>query len=564
MPTVSQASNNIGGFLPTFNNTQTAEIRVISGRNFRWHYDGPISGWGNSIVSNKIEEYEHNLKAFPYFGLFKINDNSILTTCFGVYTQDKNHEWIKVFSYTPVSLPINEMDYPWSTAFVGDSHYFAHPTVGIIAYNVYTCVWKKVTLECCIGENSDEVEKQISELARYYDFNAPDVCKDNTVYSITSAGNRLIVQAKDTIGHSEIDNGCNLACDPFCDGGFVSSSMIRYGRPLGVFKTLNGYAAFGTMGIMQARNIDSIAAFSYSNVSYHDVPINPWAITAYGGSDYNIAYMAKSGLKIASLNRETLVIQEYEKEVGNWLVEKEFPRQRSLLNQHGVALFYSEETEELFVSLVPHCDKNNERNVYTRSLVFNVKYKKWSSFDQWHYVMGCVNTSHDQMYYYTFGFFCPNLFLHWFDYSKFNGHIDNLDSFIEIGSFGIQSERMINVESTLRDLRIYVEGNDKILNNELNNQLRTNQHEDNWQTKSLIEFNADVFVSSSLDGYARIVNSEFETVIKPDSIDSIFSKNYSCQSSGLYHSITVTASRVNQTYSIKQVMVQLQTNGTIA
>jgi hypothetical protein len=559
MPTISQTVNNIGGLLPTFNNTQSAEPRVIAGRNFRWHYDGPISGWGNSIVSNNLP-LNNDL---PYYGLFTINDRSILTTCYGIYEKDNNHEWVKVFSLEPNVLNINDMDYPWSEAFVGDSHYFSHPTIGIIAYNVYTCDWKKVKLECCIGEDTKQLENDLKSLAQFYDFSSPDVCKENIVYSITSAGNRLIIQSKDTIGHSEIDNGCNLECDPFCGGGFVSSSMIRYGKPLGVFKTLNGYAAFGSMGVMQARNIESIGAFSYSTVSYNNKPINPWAITSYG-TDHEIIFVAKSGIKIASLNRESLIIQEFEKEIGSWLVEKEFPRQNSLLNQHGIALFYSEETMELFISLVPHSDKNNEQNVYTRSLVFNDKYKKWSSFDQWHYIIGPVNTVHDQNYYYTLGFLCNDLFLHWFDYSNCNGFNDNLDSFIEIGTFGIITQSRTNIESTMTDFRIYVEGDSDLLNNELNSQLRTNEFEDNWQTKSVIDFNADVKAHSSLDGYQRLINSEFETVLKPDSIDSSFSKNYSCQTSGLYHSITISAIGVNQTYSLKQVTVQLKTNGTIA
>jgi len=562
MPSITQGANNIGGFLPTFANTQNGEVRVLNGRNFRWHYDGPFSGWGNTAVSDVFPVCDD----LPYYGLFIIDDRSILATPYGIYGQNNNYQWVKEFELIPTGLDKTDADYPWTYAFVGDTHYLSHPTVGIIGYNSYTCSWKKVKLYCCIGDDGDTVAKELAKVTRYYDYEVPKVCKENIIYSITSAGNRLILQAKDTIGHSAIDDGHRLECDPFCGGGFVSSSMLRYGKPLGVFKTLNGFIAFSTMGVMQARNLESLAAFQYENVNYNEVPINPWAITSFGDG-FQLVFMGKSELNLGSLNRETFVIQPFELEMGSWLAEKEFIKQQTLTNQHAVALFYSKETKELFVSLNPHVDKNRQENVYTRSLVYNVKYKKWCSFDQWHRIIGPVNGINSQLYYYTLGFFGEDKALHCYNYSDYNTYCNckkDLDSFIEIGLFGVQSESTTNIESKLCDFTIYVENNADLLNNELNNQLAQSEFEDNYRTKSMFKFNADVNVNSSLDGYTRIINSNFKPVEKENSIDSIFSKNYSCETSGLYHSIILTACGVNQFYSLKQIMVQLQTNGTTA
>lgn len=551
MPVAAIRKTDIGGFLPTFHQAQVNDIRVLRGRNFRWHYDGPLSGWGNKAVSGPFS-HDCNL---PYYSLFHFNDKSILATPQGIYSQNDAHEWVIEFPLNGVNYAKCEADYPWSTAFVGDSYYFSHPTVGIIAYNRYECKWSRCKLSSCVDK-----DKPVSEELQFYDFADTKVVTENLVYGIAEAGNRLIVLSKDTIGHSAIDDGCELECDPFCGGGFVSSSLAKYGKPLGVFKTLNGFAVFTSNAIVQARDLESIGAFSYKAVNYNVTAVSPYAITQYG-SQFDIVFLSKAGFKIASLNRETLVVQDFESEIGSWLVEKELVRHNWLAIQHSVRLYYSEETEELCVSLLDY--RCADDNVYNRALVYSVKYKKWASFDQPHYCFGPVNGIHHRTNGFTFGFLASDRSLRWFDYGNTNAG-QYLDSFIEVGPFALPLENDILSESVVDGITLFVEGNNKLLANNLTANLKVEKTPDQYHELSYIPFDAEVDINSSQDGYTLNARQHNKLRLTEFNSNSEFTKNYACESAGLYHNVIIKVLGANGYYGIKRVDVKLRTNGTTA
>ena len=560
MPKAAARQNNIGGYLPTFHHGQSNEIRVLSGKNFRWHYDGPFSGWG-SEPSSSVLNLNLNL---PYFGLFHFDDKSIITTPEGIFEQVSPCVWSMVYALAPLNLSLADRDYPWSMAFVGDSYFFSHPLIGIVKYNRFTCEWSKVVLACSTDQKDHTVKEAI-----YYDFSSEECKKDNPVFGITEAGNRLLVLSRDTIGHSAIDDGENLECDPFCAGGFVSSSIAHYGKPLGIFKTLNGFAAFTSNAVVQGREIESMAAFSYKAISYETCPINPHAIVSFG-EGFDTLFLSKSGLHIAGLNRETLIIQDFELEIGSWLVEKELIRQEWLQIQHSVKLQYCAETKEVFISLL---DPTYERpqNLYSRALVYNVKYKKWSSFDQDHYVLGPVNGLRHRSYGFTLGFLGYDCGLHWFNYKQTVDYIKDkelvsycLDSYVELGPFTLPLEGDIHGTSEMQAITLFTEGGQRLLDPKFSRAHNTHQEVESYDGLSLIPFSGEVSVSSSNDMYTPLLNQCREAFPISDNLTSEFTHNYTCNTTGIYHSVIVKALGVNEHFAVKRVDVQLRTKGTTA
>ena len=567
MPSTAIRQNNIGGLMPSVHNAQSGAIRVVRGRNFRWHFDGPYSGFGNKLVSQQLP-----LSDYPYYGLFTLDDQSILCTVNGIYQQNCETEcWELVKSLTPATnLECQEHDYPWSSAFVGDDYFFSHPLVGIIRFERCSASWSCVRLDSCSGDTGSDNTRAASTEPRFYDFESVSCIESNPVFGIAEAGNRLIVLSRDTVGHSEIDNGTNLECDPFCGGGFVSSSIAQYGFPLGVRKTFNGFVVFTSNGVIQASNIQSIAGFNYRPISRNTFPVNPWAIADFN-EGYDTVFLSKSGLVIAALNRETIVLSPIEVEMSSWLCEKELPRNDYLNNQHAVMLSYSAETKELFVSLCAHSKQNAPYHVYTRALVFNVKYQKWSTFDQPHYALGPVNGTFHRMNGYTLGFYGLDESLHWFNEVAFNSYRDakgaaqtaSLDSYIELGPFAIGSEDKLDTESEIQEIKLYTEAAKPIYT--INNYAKDEKlavTDDNYQDQLAVEFKADVYIYSSMDAYSRVNTEDAFSAVLSYSTD--FVKTYSCQSSSLYHSVVIEANGVSEFYAIKRVDVKLLANGTTA
>lgn len=550
MPSIVIRQPDIGGWLPSIHHAQVNSIRVLRGQNFRWDYNGPYSGFGSVHVSEPIT-WSHDL---PYYQTFEFLDIVALCTPYGIYTGTCDNGWECQLKLDPmVWKDCRDNDYPWSMAFVGDSYFFSHPTVGIVSYNVFTCKWKRVVISC---QNSDKENE-----ALLYDFEN-HMADIGPVYGISQANNRLVFLLKDTFGWSEIDNGCNLSCDPFCGGGFVSNSLARYGRPLGIYETQIGFIVMTSNGLISARELNDIAAFKINPISYSMFPINPHAIVKY--EDFNVLFLSKQGLKAVGLDtRGSLQITDFEKDVAGWIVEKQLKRKAWLDNPHSIKLFMSEETRELFISFQADHGKLIQRNLYNRSLVYNLKYQKWSSFDLAHYFIGPVNYNQHREVDFNLGFIGQDCRLNWF-----NGggsvavarRILELDSYIEVGPFEYLTEQHINQFSRIDKIALYVEGNQFMF--DLDNSLLTTEREDNWGDLRL-DFNANVQVSSGFDTYSSTQDNAY---IEPSPMleYSNFIKTYTCDSTGLYHTIMLQTTDLQGYYMLNRIDVQLSDNGTTA
>lgn len=562
MVTAIQRQNNIGGFNPAISRTQSSSPRVLTGRNFRWDFDGPFSGFGNVQISDQFIGHSE----LPYYATFNVGDAVMLFTPNGVYQQQRNFDisnnpdvrypaWECKLKLNPYKWPdCSENDYPWSTAFVGDSYFFSHPTVGLIKFDTYKCEWS-----CCIMSCPDIPE---GGEGQFYDFS----CKETgcmitgPIFGITQAGNRLVIQARDTLGWSAIDDGCRLDCDPFCGGGFVSSSVSRYGKPMGVYETADGFAAFTSNSVIRGATIDSIAGFNVATLTNKSYPINPYAITQM--DNFQIMFFSQKGLLLLANNQ----MAPWQPELSGWVLK--LLRRTGLRKvQHAMSLVYSEETDELFLSLLPKPDQYMQLNVFTRALVFDFAASKWGSFDQAHYFVGPVNYDH-KVTQVNLGFIGWQQSLHWFDYGLKNAIgngtvVDHLDSFVTIGPFTAAYEQFLAVETEMVKVQLHTEARKaNLFSFDVDGLMPEGfDNADNWELGIAKAFNADVYVQASVDAYGL---GAVDHLAFDDSSNESFIKNYTCNTVGIYHTISLTAGRVNAHYSVKSVSVQLQVLQAIA
>ena len=442
MPLVTETFNQFNGLRPAIAHMQDTTPSIIRGRNFRWKMRGPYSGWGNRVITLPIPGSDSN---HPWVASFQICDHSILCTPCGIYQLcEPCGEWELIHPLTPkIWEACHDNDYPWTMALVGDTYFFSHPTVGIVCYNKEYCQWETVDLSCIIEDT-----------ARFKEFDLPFESKiiAEPIYGIIESNNRLIVLAYDTVSWSAPDNGKYLQCDVHKSSGFQNLSIARYGRVLSVQPTITGFNVYTTHGIAAFTKRTDEAAYRVDFFDSQHVPINPYAILCL--PDRTNLYLSKQGFY--STNGQNYP-QPWEPTVGKWLAEEELPRNNYLLDTRSVRMFYSPDTHEIFVSMIPHPSEQRCHDyLYTRSLVYHEEYNKWGSFDQPHFFIGSVNFYADQIHVHTLGFLGPNNEWHHFDESRFNGwSSSSLNSFIEIGVIQAREQTQIDRQSELQQVKLY-------------------------------------------------------------------------------------------------------------
>ena len=535
MPSRVIHAQDIKGLNPSLHRAQSLEPRVLSGRNFRWKLSGPYSGWGSKIVSFPIPNKE---VTNPYYATFNFRDIACLCTPYGIYTTDRHGQWVSVLANDPIFGDDRaDYDYPWTSAFVGDSYYFSHPTFGIARYHVPTCCWEKLNL-CC----KPKIE------SKYYLFQ--EVADDAEIiagplYGITQSANRLIILARDTVSWSAIDDGTVLSCGPYCGGGFQSTSVIEYGRPLGLAEVQDGFIIWTSNGMAKFSILEgdlALAAFRTSTVSRQIVPINPYAYTVLDKGV--IVFLSKSGLYSTDGNYP----KPFEQEISSWLTEDELFNQASLHNQHSVRLFSSTSTNELFISLIAQHDELSRPNLYTRSLVLNLRYKKWGLLNQPHYFIGPTNLKSERTRDYHLGMINQTFNLAWFNKGKqietIHGKRD-LDSYIEVGPFTLNSEDQLFLASSIDQLGVFTSGIESLMHVE---------SKDGLIQETTFDFTALVKTLSSFDCTKDLALAE-EPLIRVNSGANIH--NYTCAGQGVYHTILISTDGVSGSYDLKRLSVKL-------
>ena len=565
------------GLLPGITHMQSPKPAVLRGRNFRWHLRGPYSGWGNSLISPPIGGVHHNMCA-----TFRVENHTVLCCDTGIYRMDQRQcldetnscQWEPVCEFTPHMWPDDcDNDYPWTSAYVGDSWFFSHPTVGIIEYSRCKGGWQCIMdLSCAVpavggfNELAEELGFAQTTPPRFsgYETMFPATEPDTQliagpIFAITQSANQLIVLARDTVSWSAPDQGSNLACNIHTGAGFQSLSAGRYGRPLSVKETVDGFVTYTTNSMLQfiqtnarAGDMMSLGMYRMDEISTAHLPLNPWAIVQHDSKAH--FFVAEHGMFVTDGNYP----KPFELGVGQYLAELEIPRNRQHHSQHAIAMFYHAEAGEIFVSLrAPHTPVEH---VWTRSLVFNEKYTKWCSFDQPHRWIGPVNFTKERASHLSFGFIHADHAVRYFDQSRQNADLADdcacvplpLDSYIEIGPIALSDGQFISRTTELQKYRLHT-GPMTATEAELE-RMATLKERDAYEEHTDTWSNYHAYSASTTDGYT-IVNSQWDGGMPVGM--TYYSQDYRCDHAGVAHTVKLSADTVGQYYELQRVDYEL-------
>lgn len=518
---------------------------------------------------------------------FRVEDHTVLCCDTGIYRMEQGRcltdpspcEWVPLCEWTPVIWPDQcDNDYPWTSAYVGDSWFFAHPTVGIIEYSRCEGGWRcLLDLSCAVQAVTGH-----AALAAELGFASPTPPRftgyetqfpatpagtqtiAGPIFAITQSNNQLIVLARDTVSWSAPDQGRNLNCNIHSGAGFQSLSAGRYGRPLSVKETITGFVTYTTNSMLQftalpARRDDSnqptgitLPMYRVDEISTAHVPLNPWAIVQHDSKAH--FYVAEHGMFVTDGNYP----KPFEQAVGAYLAELEIPRRGQHRSQHAVAMFYHPESGEIFVSLRHQRDPTD--HVWTRSLVFNEKLGKWSSFDQPHRWIGPCNFSRERASHHSFGFIHEDTAVRHFDMSRQNSALPAapavpcdclplpLDSYIEIGPIRLSDGQFIARTTELQRYRLHT-GPMLTTDAELT-RMATLKERDPYEEGVETWSNYNCYSASTTDGHT-VTNGQWDSGMPIDL--TYYAQSYRCDHAGIAHTVKLSADTVGQFYELQQI-----------
>ena len=479
--------------------------------------EGPETCFASDLLTNGNADFG------IYVDLFRHNGHSIIISERGVWSVDNNCHMTScmTFSCKETKSCANDFCYPWSHAYVGETHYYAHPAVGIVAFDTFTNEWKQLS------------RKQLGFT--------------DLIFGITAVNGSLIVLSRDTVTWSAFDEGELLIENEYQGIGSQNLHLAENGRPLGVFSDGTGFFTFTTNGIMYSspmstaqviagESIESSAVFrhvTFDTDEFTEVPLSPFVIAKV--SKARIAFMSHKGIyQIGRFDNNQFALKPLDPVMNRWFREKLFkcfPYETC----GRLRLFYDGQEGWLYVSIA------KETYVYDEALVWEFELEEWGQFGEPHRVIGEVNfngnsrantgyIAHDN---YVRRFTKSSVSEYWFGDAF---HKVSHKSFVTIGTI----------------TTIIAEGDGDFLSEVSKLVIETGSCPVNRFKAYLASGNGPCFYKE---------NCNYELMYRQETRNC--ANYYSCSNQGLYHMVYVTALEANEYFAIKTLRVTSQKKGKI-
>ena len=514
---VSQTIQRINGLLLGRTPSQSGELHVVKGRNFMPFLEGPRSYFGGDLISQSAlshnachtAEFSHDGTSvyIDETGIYQLNDKCLLYRVFEFECEETEKE------------PC-DFDYPWTHAYVGDSHFYSHPRFGLIEYDTFKKEWCQHSRQ----------KLGFTDL----------------IFGITQSNGSLIVQSRDTVTWSEFDQGANLIENEYTGAGSQSLHLAMGGRPLGVYSDGQGWFSFTSNGAMYSRplssaqilsgeNIEASAVFRHDNFPLESVPFSPYSITNISPS--LIAFLGNKGLmQVGRFDNNQFTSRTFAPVMSRWFREKLLKCSDDYLCNGFHRLFYSKERNWLFVSFA-----HDELRTYEESLVYDLELEEWGSFNRRHRMIMNFPRNARSNQQENIGWLTPEGYMFSFNERgmsetspPFGMNLTTLDSFIDIGYIRPESETDTERQYSLEGFTIET------------NECQTN-------------FKALCFAA---DG-----ECDYDEICEPREPYKHSERNcanyYVCSNLGTVHIIRLTADEINESFWVTLIRLNLKERGKI-
>lgn len=332
---------DIEGYLPLVDPRRRNQPVIVDGANFLMDADGPVSGFGRTILTVGAFASPAMIQSFDV----SLLDKAVYCTNEGIF--ERNAEANEIIPLYPFDTALSDY-YPWTTAEVGGKQYFLRRGSDLIEYDPNTDRWSAIS-NATLPEN---------------------------IYAITQSGGRLIALAVGLYAWSAIDNAADFAPSLSTGAGFQSLSIINATKtndPLLVLEFQQGFIVYTKQGLVVAELVDSANPFRHDVLSRKHAPLSPYAITQFG--DYQHVFMSRQGL----FQTNGQVPEIFSPLMSEYFHDREIPRLNTL-DITTVRLNYNDERQWFFISIA---DQPNSQ-LYNRAFVMYVPTQRWGRFSRVH------------------------------------------------------------------------------------------------------------------------------------------------------------------------------------
>lgn len=440
MPVSSKGALRVKGLTLGQSVSQIDGLAVCAGRNFMPALAGPRSYFGAKVNS------AYPLTDGMHPATFRQNGKALYFDNTGVYMLDceGRPELIYAIERNYEERKFADFCYPWTTAYVGESHYYSHPMVGVIEFDMFTCTWSQWQLK----------EKGFSDL----------------IFGITEANGSLIVLSRDTVTWSAFDRGSDIIEDQYDGVGSQSLHLAKFGRPSGVYSDGQGFFTFTSNGVMYSRpmsgtqilsgeSLESAAIFrhdKYSDAESAPVPISAYAIAKI--SKGLIAYITKKGImQVGRFANNQFADKELDPIMSRWMREKFFEC-FCYEDCDSIRLEYNPDENYLYMSVKERGCRNS--NAYQQAFVYDLELEEWGTFNRLHRFLGFMGFGDSQRD--SWGYQDPMGYTFRFD-ARLNEHdvvingmrtVGGLNSYVDIGEIRLDDDSATDYFSEISDLEI--------------------------------------------------------------------------------------------------------------
>lgn len=341
---------DIEGYLPLVDPRRRNQPVIVDGANFLMDADGPVSGFGRTILTAGAFASPAMIQSFDV----SLLDKAVYCTNEGIFERiNDSNEIIPLY---PFDTALSGY-YPWTTAEVGGKQYFLRRGSDLIEYDPNTDAWSVVS-NSTLPAN---------------------------IYAITQSGGRLIALAVGLYAWSAIDDAADFAPSLSTGAGFQSLSIINATKtedPLLVLEFQQGFIVYTKQGLVVAELVDSVNPFRHDVLSRKHAPLSAYAITQFG--DYQHVFMSRQGL----FQTNGQIPEIFSPLMSEYFHDREIPRLNTL-DPTTVRLLYNDERQWFFVSIA---DQPNSY-AYNRAFVMYVPTQRWGRFNRAHRGIVDVHTS---------------------------------------------------------------------------------------------------------------------------------------------------------------------------
>ena len=366
MERLEKTSADFQGLSPAIDPRRIQQPHIIDARNVLIDGDGPKSYFGSEFFSYQ------KLANAKFTKSVRIDQRSFILGAEGIF-EFNNTEFVYDILYEFATTITNS--HPWSTAFVGNKYYFAHPQAGLIEFNPLTETFTEIT--------------------------GPLV--PNTIYGITESNGRLIILSEDTVQWSALDSGTDLT-PSLATGAGAQGLAIIGGTGIRVAAVVTGFLTFTSQGILKSEFNNSAAVYSHRPLTIDQTLLTPHSLIEIEPD--TAVFLSRTGLWTTRGDAP----KEYAPLMSEYF-------RQSLVTQFDTSikdifrLDYSRDLQILFLSI----GSESEPNVYPQTYANYLPIQdKWGVFNEKHTGFLDVYVPSGPFRGFNFGYMCPDGYIHLF------------------------------------------------------------------------------------------------------------------------------------------------------